>query len=69
MTLRHVTVEHDGADVILTTADGSVRWRADVGYWELKWAWKDKPPTRPVGSGIGEYSRHSLSTDQESQFC
>eukprot|EP00117_Sycon_ciliatum_P035558 scpid11219/ scgid1080/ len=67
--LRHVTVEHDGEDVILTTADGSVRWRADVGYWELTWAWKDEPPTRPVGSGIGEYSRHSLSTDQESQFC
>ncbi|XP_065176529.1 uncharacterized protein LOC135806289 [Sycon ciliatum] len=67
--LRHVTVEHDGEDVILTTADGSVRWRADVGYWELTWAWKDEPPMRPVGSGIGEYSRHSLSTDQESQFC
>ncbi|XP_065195764.1 uncharacterized protein LOC135827166 [Sycon ciliatum] len=67
--LRHVTVEHDGEDVILTTADGSVCWRADVGYWELTWAWKDEPPTRPVGSGIGEYSRHSLSTDQESQFC
>ena len=33
----HVSVKHDGHDVILQSQDGEVRWKAEKSEWELSW--------------------------------
>ena len=63
-----VSIEPDG-DVILSTADGSVRWLPDKEYWELTWNWKDNAdPSHHLESGIGEYARTGLTKADEELF-
>ena len=60
-----VSIEPDG-DVILSTADGSVRWLPDKEYCELTWNWKDSAdPSCHLGSGMGEYARTGLTKADE----
>ena len=67
--MSHVTVTHDGDDVVLSSSDGAVRWKAEEGCWELAWKWKDgEEPSAPIGSGLGEYSRSRLTPQQEGLF-
>ena len=67
---RHVAVQSlDNGDVVLSSSDGSVRWKADAGYWELGWVWKEgSNPLSSFGSGIGEYKR-SLTEEKEKLFA
>jgi len=58
----------DDGQVTLSTDDGSVHWDPKKGYWELSWRWLDEEPTKPIGPGLGEYSRKKLSEDQEALF-
>ena len=51
------------------TNDGSVSWLAGQQRWELMWLWKDPPPSHLIGSGLGEYSRTSLTPEQETMFA
>ena len=68
---RHTTVTHTGVngDVVLTVDDAEVTWKADAGYWEMKWNLEDGFPQSFVGSGIAEYSRRKLTPEQEQMFC
>ena len=67
---RHVDVVRDGEDVVLTADDGSVKWDSARHQWVLSWKWQgEQPPIDPIGSGIGQYARHRLSSEQEQLFC
>ena len=68
---RHTTVTHTGVDgdVVLTFDDAEVTWKADAGYWEMKWNWEDGIPQSFIGSGVAEYSRRKLTPEQEQMFC
>ena len=67
--MSHVTVTFEGDDVVLSSSDGAVRWKAGEGCWELAWRWKDgEEPSAPIGSGLGEYSRSRLTPHQEGLF-
>ncbi|XP_065196502.1 uncharacterized protein LOC135827994 [Sycon ciliatum] len=67
---RHVTVSKDGEDVVLRTDDSEVRWDSASERWIVRWMWADdEPPTKQIGSGIGQYSRKRLSPEQEASFC
>eukprot|EP00117_Sycon_ciliatum_P019248 scpid46651/ scgid17510/ len=67
---RHVRVTQDGDNVTLCVDDGEVRWCHDTKRWVLKWVWKNgKAPQHPVGHGIGQYPRESLTAEQEQLFC
>ena len=68
-SLCHVEViEEPCGSVTLRANDGSVRWEASEKRWVLSWNWKDGPPDRPLGPGIGEYPRKKLTADQERLF-
>lgn len=68
--LQDVEVTCDGGDVLLSTPDGEARWDSANRRWVMSWKWKDGcPPAVPVGSGIGEYSRSGLTSDQEHLFA
>ncbi|XP_065189499.1 uncharacterized protein LOC135820118 [Sycon ciliatum] len=68
--LPYVSVDEDEVgNVTLSTSDGSVRWNNVLSRWELTWQWNDGVgPEASVGSGIGEYSRHKLTAEQEKLF-
>ena len=66
---RHVTVVEDGRRVMLKTDDGDATFLKEQGYWEVAWTWSSgEPPSKHIGSGVGEYSRKKLSNGQEPQF-
>ena len=67
----HVDVKEDSnGDVTLTTADGSVKWNSEESFWQLSWQWSEEgEPTRPLGSGLGEYPRKKLSEEEEQLFA
>ena len=65
----HVRVERIGQDVKLETEDCTVQWDNDSQRWTMNWRWKaGTPPSQPVGCGVGEYSRRSLTEEQEQLF-
>ena len=66
---RHIVVSSERDDVSLEADDSRASWDSTEKCWTVKWKWVgDKPPTHPVGSGVGEYSRKSLLSTQEQHF-
>ena len=66
----HVTVSQDGGDIVLQADDGEVRWLTKEAKWQIRWKWIDgQEPGAPVGPAIGEYSRSTLTDEEEEQFC
>ena len=66
---RHIAVEHDGEDVVLSVDDGEVRWCGSEGHWVARWRWADgNAPGGNIGYGVAEYSRSRLSAEQEEKF-
>lgn len=66
----HVSVKHDGCDVILQSQDGEVRKKLEKREWDLSWQWKyGVSPSSMLGSGIGAYSRERLTPEQHALFC
>ena len=66
---RHVNVAESGGNVSLDDDDFSVSWSESAQCWQVEWKWVNGvPPSSPIGSGIGEYSRKSLTPEQELQF-
>ena len=69
---RHVKLTEDAntGDVELSTSDGTVRWKSAPQFWEVSWKWSEATaPEGHIGSGVSEYSRRSLSCEQEDTFC
>ena len=49
--MSQVTVTFEGDDVVLSSSDGTVRWKAGEGCWELAWQCKDgEEPSASIGS-------------------
>ena len=67
---RHVTVTENGDYVVLSMADGEAVYDSQEGHWTIHWNWQSGAVLeKEIGTGIGEYSRQSLSEDQEAKFC
>ena len=61
---RHIVVSSERDDVSLEADDFRASWDSTEKCWAVEWKWVgDKPPTRPVGSGVGEYSRKRKSSN------
>eukprot|EP00117_Sycon_ciliatum_P020617 scpid88671/ scgid18310/ len=55
--------------VMAKADDCAVWWDSTSQRWTMGWTWKARThPTRPVGCGVGEYSRRSLTEEQEQLF-
>ena len=53
--MSHVTVTFEGDDIVLSSSDVTVRWKAGGGCWELALRCKDgEEPSAHIGSGLGE---------------
>ena len=66
---RHIVVSSERDDVSPEADDFRASWDSTEKCWTVEWKWVgDKPPTCPVGSGVGEYSQKSLLSTQEQQF-
>ena len=70
LTFRHADVEDlSNGDIVLHSSDLVLHWHAKAKYWELSWKWlNDREPAGCVGSGLGEYPRTKLSSEQEDLF-
>ena len=36
---RHIAIEHDGEDVVLSVDDGEVHWCRSEAHWVAGWRW------------------------------
>eukprot|EP00117_Sycon_ciliatum_P045923 scpid44614/ scgid2187/ len=67
---RHIDVTESESTVTLKANDCQANWSNERGHWIAQWSWKGGvAPEQHIGSGIGEYSRKSLSVSEEEQFA
>ena len=64
MLSRYLKVMETESSVSQSTSDVTAIFDKKLGQWEAEWKWEGgQPPSSPIGSGIGEYSKKLTEKD------